>query len=197
MAAVAVGALVVLVGVEGCGVSSPSAGAELLAGVLGPGEAVPERCDDGSAATPAEAGAVDAVGLVRFSLPWMPSDGDPEDDPEKDSATAAATADTAPTAPAATTTRRDRHTLGFRRALRCGRTALTPPAPSATGGSCCVSSYALSHPCAEAGSVYSSYAGDDTPSGWYTFGGSTGPPPSGSKSLGVDMGANSRDLWDP
>ena len=44
-------------------------------------------------------------------------------------------------------------------------------ASSTAGGISRVSSYALSHPCATAGSAYSSYEGAGSGCGWYTFGG--------------------------
>ncbi|MFJ8492391.1 hypothetical protein ACIRBZ_29180 [Streptomyces sp. NPDC094038] len=100
-----------------------------------------------------------AVCFARSCSTWPP----PDDEEKANPATSAAT-DAAPTAPTATATCLARRPPAPRAARR--RSARPGPgAADATLGSSRVSSYALSQPCAEAGSRYSSYTGAGPPSG--------------------------------
>ncbi|MER5793751.1 hypothetical protein [Streptomyces sp. NPDC001980] len=136
------------------------------------GDAVAGAADGGEEVTdavrglcPGAAAADDspAACFVRFGPPDVPSAGD-EGEEEKGRPTISASTDAAPTAPAAATTylpRRPPDPRAFRR--RSAR-----PGPGRAGaivGSSRVSSYALSQPCAAAGSRCPSYAGAGSPSG--------------------------------
>ncbi|MER5754926.1 hypothetical protein [Streptomyces sp. NPDC002088] len=129
-------------------------------------------------------GATDSP-VVRSCPPRPPPDDDPEDDPEKENPAITAATDTTPTAPATTAARRFRAVPCFRRARRPGPEGVPgatgppgpPGSPATTAGSSRVSSYASVHPCAAAGSTYSSYAGVAAACGWYTFGCAGDPAP--------------------
>ncbi|MFG2964011.1 hypothetical protein ACGFZS_12115 [Streptomyces sp. NPDC048288] len=97
---------------------------------------------------------------VRSRSPRVPSG-----DEERAKPAISAAADAAPTAPTATATRLERRPAvpraARRRSARPGRGAA-----GAIRGSSRVSSYALSQPCADAGSRYSPYAGAGSPWDW-------------------------------
>jgi len=135
------------------------------------------------------------AGVVLSSLPCAPPEGPEEDPPKENPAIRATTTPPATTPPlrardgidmrlrrvGATSPHRpsdDRRPLPRRPPERFGfrREGLSTKgggtyASSATGGISRVSSYAFSHPCATAGSAYSSYEGAHSGCGWYTFGG--------------------------
>jgi hypothetical protein len=123
--------------------------------VPGAAEADEEGTDAVCALCPGAAAADDspAVRFVRLGPPGEPSAGDEEEEEERPMTSAST--DAAPTAPAAATTglpRRPPAPRAFRR--RSARPG--PGTAGATLGSSRVSSYALSQPCAAAGSRYSS-----------------------------------------
>ncbi|MEU9447688.1 hypothetical protein [Streptomyces sp. NPDC048277] len=121
---------------------------------LSPGDGDCDRdCDD----SPADC-------FVRFCSPCAPSDEE-----EKAAPAISAATDAAPTAPTATATcfarRPPAPRSARRRSARPGPGTATA-APAAIRGSSRVSSYALSQPCAVAGSRYPSYTGAGSPWGW-------------------------------
>ncbi|MER6077937.1 hypothetical protein [Streptomyces sp. NPDC001833] len=137
---------------------------EVAAGAADAGEVTDAVRELWSGAAAADASPV--VCFVRFCPPGVPSAGDEEEE-EKGRPTISASTDAAPTAPTAATTYVPRRPPAprARPAPRASRRRSARPGPGAADaagsagaifGSSRVSSYALSQPCAAAGSRYPS-----------------------------------------